>query len=62
MAVFDSDCGGEFINHVVVAWVQARDIEQTRSRPHQKNDRAHVEPKNNRVLCKRVLPALRQSA
>lgn len=47
MVIFDSDCGSEFINHDVAAWLQARDIEQTRSRPYQKNDQAHVESKNN---------------
>ena len=47
MVIFDSDCGSEFINHEVAAWLQARDIEQTRSRPYQKNDQAHVESKNN---------------
>jgi hypothetical protein len=52
MAIFDSDCGGEFINHEVAAWLQARDIEQTRSRPYQKNDQAHVESKNNHVVRK----------
>jgi hypothetical protein len=50
MAIFDSDCGSEFINHEVAAWLQARDIEQTRSRPYQKNDQAHVESKNNHVV------------
>jgi hypothetical protein len=50
--IFDSDCGGEFINHEVAAWLQARDIEQTRSRPYQKNDQAHVESKNNHVVRK----------
>jgi hypothetical protein len=29
MVIFDSDCGSEFINHEVAAWLQARDIEQT---------------------------------
>jgi Integrase core domain len=52
MAVFDSDCGGEFINHEVANWLQARDIGQTRSRPYQKNDQAHVESKNNHVVRK----------
>jgi Integrase core domain len=52
MTTFDSDCGGEFINHEVAAWLQARDIEQTRSRPYQKNDQAHVESKNNHVVRK----------
>jgi hypothetical protein len=52
MEIFDSDCGSEFINHEVAAWLQARDIEQTRSRPYQKNDQAHVESKNNHVVRK----------
>lgn len=52
MVTFDSDCGSEFINHEVAAWLQARDIEQTRSRPYQKNDQAHVESKNNHVVRK----------
>jgi Integrase core domain len=52
LAVFDSDCGSEFINHEVAAWLQAHDIEQTRSRPYQKNDQAHVESKNNHVVRK----------
>jgi transposase InsO family protein len=52
MVVFDSDCGSEFINHEVADWLQARDIEQTRSRPYQKNDQAHVESKNNHVVRK----------
>jgi len=32
--------------------LQARDVEQTRSRPYQKNDQAHVESKNNHVVRK----------
>ncbi|WP_350337555.1 DDE-type integrase/transposase/recombinase [Mycobacterium tuberculosis] len=52
MTVFDSACGGEFINHDVAGWLQARDIAQTRSRPYQKNDQAHVESKNNHVVRK----------
>ena len=52
LVIFDSDCGSEFINHEVAAWLQARDIEQTRSRPYQKNDQAHVESKNNHVVRK----------
>jgi hypothetical protein len=50
LVIFDSDSGGEFINHEVAAWLQARDIEQTRSRPYQKNDQAQVESKNNHVV------------
>lgn len=52
MTVFDSDCGSEFINHEVADWLQDRDIAQTRSRPYQKNDQAHVESKNNHVVRK----------
>lgn len=52
LTVFDSDCGSEFINHDVAAWLQARDIAQTRSRPYHKNDQAHVESKNNHVVRK----------
>ena len=39
MVIFDSDCGSEFVDHEVAAWLQARDIEQTRSRPYQKTTR-----------------------
>jgi len=52
MLVFDSDNGSEFINHQVAHWLQQRDIEQTRSRPYNKNDQATVESKNNHVVRK----------
>lgn len=52
LRVFDSDNGSEFINHEVANWLQARDIAQTRSRPHKKNDQATVESKNNHVVRK----------
>ena len=52
MTTFDSDCGSEFINHDVAKWLQDKDITQTRSRPYQKNDQAHVESKNNHVVRK----------
>ncbi len=52
LVIFDSDCGSQFINHDVAAWLQDRDIAQTRSRPYQKNDQAHVESKNNHVVRK----------
>ncbi|WP_331211988.1 MULTISPECIES: integrase catalytic domain-containing protein [Mycobacterium] len=52
LVIFDSDCGSEFINHDVAGWLQARDIAQTRSRPYQKNDQAHVESKNHHVVRK----------
>jgi transposase InsO family protein len=46
------NCGSEFINHEVANWLQSKDIRQTRSRPYQKNDQAHVESKNNHVVRK----------
>lgn len=52
MVIFDSDCGGEFINHEVVDWLQDEDIKQTRSRSDHKNDQAHVESKSNHVVRK----------
>jgi hypothetical protein len=52
MVVFDSDCGGEFINYEVAGWLQERDIAQTRGRPYKKNDQATVESKNNHVVRK----------
>lgn len=44
----DSDNGGEFINHHVVAWLQQRKrpVLFTRSRAYRKNDNAHVEQRN----------------
>lgn len=51
-ACFDSDNGTEFINDELIDWLQARDIEQTRSRPYRKNDQATVESRNNHVVRK----------
>ena len=44
----DSDNGGEFINYHVLHWLQKRrrPVFMTRSRPHKKDDNAHVEQKN----------------
>ena len=44
----DSDNGGKFINHHVVAWLQQRKkpVLFTRARPYRKNDNAHVEQRN----------------
>jgi hypothetical protein len=44
----DSDNGGEFLNHHVLAWLQKRPrpVFMTRSRPFKKDDNAHVEQKN----------------
>ena len=45
---FDSDNGGEFINHTLLRYWRAREraVEVTRSRPWHKNDNAHIEQKN----------------
>ena len=44
----DTDNGGEFLNWHLVSHFADRDVkvEQTRSRPYQKNDQAHIEQKN----------------
>ena len=44
----DSDNGGEFINHQLVAYCANQDppIAMTRSRAYHKNDQAHIEQKN----------------
>lgn len=44
----DSDNGGEFINHHLVAWLGQRSqpVLFTRARPYRKNDNAHVEQRN----------------
>jgi hypothetical protein len=44
----DSDNGGEFLNYHVLRWLQkrSRPVFMTRSRPHKKDDNAHVEQKN----------------
>lgn len=44
----DSDNGGEFINHHLVAYLGPRPqpVLFTRARPYQKNDNAHVEQRN----------------
>lgn len=45
---FDSDNGGEFLNHALVRFFgqRAHPVAFTRSRPYRKNDNAHVEQKN----------------
>lgn len=45
---FDSDNGGEFINHALVRFFgeRVRPVAFTRSRSYRKNDNAHVEQKN----------------
>jgi hypothetical protein len=44
----DSDNGGEFLNYHVLRWLQQRPrpVFMTRSRPHKKDDNAHIEQKN----------------
>src|SRR3954468_24095168 len=44
----DSDNGGEFLNHHLVHYLQARErpVYFTRSRAYHKNDNAHVEQRN----------------
>jgi hypothetical protein len=45
---FDSDNGGEFLNHALWRYLRQRrcPVDFTRSRPYRKNDNAHVEQKN----------------
>ena len=44
----DSDHGGEFINHQLVAYLAGRTppVAFTRARPYRQNDQAHIEQKN----------------
>ena len=50
----DSDNGGEFINHHLLAYCSAQDIKFTRGRPYKKNDNCYVEEKNYSVVRKTV--------
>lgn len=50
MAGLDTDNGGEFINHQLVAWCAQRAVFMTRARAYQHNDNAHVEQKNGDVV------------
>jgi hypothetical protein len=45
---FDSDNGGEFLNHHLLAYMRERTapVDFTRSRPYHSDDNAHVEQKN----------------
>ena len=45
---FDSDNGGEFLNHHLLAYLRERKqpVDFTRSRPYHSDDNAHVEQKN----------------
>ncbi len=46
----DSDCGGEFINHILLRYCQEHRILFTRGRPSKKNDQCRVEQKNRSVV------------
>jgi len=48
LAGIDSDNGGEFINHHLLAWAhqRPRPLAVTRGRAYRKNDNAHIEQKN----------------
>lgn len=50
---FDSDNGGEFINHAMIKYCGTA-IEFTRSRSNRKNDNCYVEQKNSSVVRKIV--------
>lgn len=50
----DSDNGGEFINHHLLAYCEAQQIKFTRGRPYKKNDNCYVEEKNYSVVRKTV--------
>jgi hypothetical protein len=50
----DSDNGGEFINHQLLAFCDEQHIQFTRSRPYRKNDNCFVEQKNGDVVRKNV--------
>jgi predicted DNA-binding transcriptional regulator AlpA len=51
---FHSDCGSEFINHVVAKLLNKLLIEQTKSRPRRSNDNGLVEAKNGAVIRKHM--------
>lgn len=50
----DSDCGGEFINEIMLRYCRERGIVFTRSRPYKKNDQCKVEQKNWSVVRQNV--------
>lgn len=50
----DSDCGGEFINEIMLRYCRANGIVFTRSRPYKKNDQCKVEQKNWSVVRQNV--------
>jgi hypothetical protein len=54
MLGFDSDNGGEFINHQLYDYCVQNNIKFTRTRPYRKNDNCYVEQKNGDVVRKTV--------
>lgn len=50
----DSDCGGEFINHIMYRYCIEKGILFTRSRPSKKNDQCRIEQKNYSVVRQSV--------
>jgi hypothetical protein len=50
----DSDNGGEFINHELLAYCEAHHLTFTRSRAYRKNDSCFVEQKNYTVVRQAV--------
>jgi len=49
-----SDNGTEFINARLLGWTQLHKLQFSRSRPHRKNDNAHVEQKNYSIIRQAV--------
>jgi hypothetical protein len=47
---FDTDNGGEFLNHEVVAYCEREEISFTRGRAYKKNDQCFVEQKNGSIV------------
>ncbi|MEM9864494.1 MAG: DDE-type integrase/transposase/recombinase [Myxococcota bacterium] len=50
----DTDNDGAFVNETVRSYCKDADIQQTRSRPHHKNDQAWIEQKNGAVVRRLV--------
>lgn len=50
----DSDCGGEFINAIMLRYCIQRGITFTRARPSKKNDQCRIEQKNSSVVRQNV--------
>jgi hypothetical protein len=46
LQAIDSDNGSEFLNHHLVRYCRAGQIQFTRGRPYEKDDNAHIEQKN----------------